>query len=91
MIFLFIVATQAATLASDNSTSVNNVLGGWDTHVNNFEKLEQKLPEVDTAIAALVKDLEVEGLLDSNYFNLLFIQKRMKEPQCVRATSNTSY
>ena len=55
----------AKRLVKQGITFVEVENGGWDTHVNNFEKLEQKLPEVDTAIAALVKDLEVEGLLDT--------------------------
>ncbi len=42
---------------------VNN--GGWDTHTENFEKLDNKLNEVDNALSALVLDLEAEGLLDS--------------------------
>jgi len=55
----------AKRLVKNGTTYVEIENGGWDTHVNNFEKLEQKLPEVDTAVSALVKDLEVEGLLDS--------------------------
>ena len=39
-------------------------LGGWDTHVDNFETLSTKGPEVDTAVAALLDDLERTGLLD---------------------------
>jgi hypothetical protein len=38
--------------------------GGWDTHVDNFEALAEKGPEVDTAVAALLDDLERTGLLD---------------------------
>jgi len=38
-------------------------LGGWDTHVDNFETLAEKGPEVDTAVAALLDDLERTGLL----------------------------
>ena len=39
-------------------------LGGWDTHANNFTALQnQKLPELDKAMAALVEDLEERGLL----------------------------
>lgn len=39
-------------------------LGGWDTHVDNFETLAEKGPEVDTAVAALLDDLARTGLLD---------------------------
>ena len=42
---------------------VNN--GGWDTHTENFEKLDIKLKELDDAVSSLVLDLQSEGLLDS--------------------------
>lgn len=38
-------------------------LGGWDTHAGNFTRLEQKLPEMDQAMAALIDDLDQRGLL----------------------------
>ncbi len=38
-------------------------LAGWDTHAGNFARLEQKLPEMDQAMAALVEDLDQRGLL----------------------------
>jgi uncharacterized protein (DUF1501 family) len=38
-------------------------LGGWDLHQNCFTGLEQKLPEVDQAMSALVEDLASSGLL----------------------------
>ncbi|TWU32501.1 DUF1501 domain-containing protein [Novipirellula artificiosorum] len=38
---------------------------GWDTHKNNFTTLRQKLPEMDQAMATLLKDLSERGLLDS--------------------------
>src|SRR5262249_30655693 len=38
--------------------------GGWDTHGQNFKQLrEQRLPELDTAFATLLKDLDERGLL----------------------------
>jgi len=37
--------------------------GGWDTHVNNFESLETKLGILDTALTALIEDLQISGLL----------------------------
>lgn len=37
--------------------------GGWDTHVNNFEALENKLQVLDQAVDALIKDLAASGLL----------------------------
>jgi uncharacterized protein (DUF1501 family) len=38
---------------------------GWDTHKNNFTVLRQKLPEMDQAMATLLRDLADRGLLDS--------------------------
>jgi hypothetical protein len=43
--------------------TINN--GGWDTHKMNFEAMNNKLPELDKAVAALLLDLEAHGLLDS--------------------------
>ena len=48
---------------------INN--GGWDTHVDNFTKLDNKLKEVDDALSALVSDLASEGLLDSTLIALV--------------------
>lgn len=39
--------------------------GGWDTHVNNFEAMNKKLPILDGAYAALLADLADRGLLSS--------------------------
>jgi len=41
-------------------------LGGWDNHQNIFSTLQnQKLPELDKAMSALVEDLNDKGLLDT--------------------------
>ena len=41
-------------------------LGGWDNHQDIFPTLQnQKLPEMDKAMSALVEDLNSRGLLDS--------------------------
>ena len=37
--------------------------GGWDLHQNCFDQLNNKLPELDNAMSALVQDLEQRGLL----------------------------
>jgi hypothetical protein len=40
--------------------------GGWDTHQRNFRSMkEELLPTWDTAVAALLEDLQERGLLDS--------------------------
>ena len=38
---------------------------GWDTHKQHFQIMDRKLPEMDTAMAALIQDLDSRGLLDS--------------------------
>jgi hypothetical protein len=45
---------------------VTLTLGGWDTHRDNFKKLETSLlPTLDTGLSALLNGLETRGLLDS--------------------------
>jgi Protein of unknown function (DUF1501) len=40
--------------------------GGWDTHAQNFNNLKTRLlPNLDITLAALIKDLDDRGLLDS--------------------------
>jgi hypothetical protein len=39
--------------------------GGWDTHTDNFTKLDDRVKELDDSVSALVEDLASEGLLDS--------------------------
>lgn len=39
-------------------------LGGWDTHNENFEAMEKKLPVLDAALGTLLADLESRGLLE---------------------------
>ncbi len=39
--------------------------GGWDTHKRHFETMNQKLPEFDKALAALLQELADKKLLDS--------------------------
>jgi len=38
--------------------------GGWDTHKEHFERMNEKLPELDQALSALLEDLSAKGLLD---------------------------
>jgi len=37
--------------------------GGWDTHSDNFNALEGRLPEIDQGLSALLADLDARGLL----------------------------
>lgn len=39
--------------------------GGWDTHGDNFNRVEQKGAVLDQALAALLDDLSASGMLDS--------------------------
>ena len=43
---------------------VEVVLGGWDTHNQNFEAMEDKCPPLDQALSALLADLQSRGLLE---------------------------
>jgi hypothetical protein len=37
---------------------------GWDTHADNFERMDDLCPPVDRAISALLADLDARGLLE---------------------------
>ena len=41
---------------------VTLAIGGWDTHTDNFRTLRKQLPEVDSAVTALVEDLHRLGM-----------------------------
>jgi len=43
---------------------VEVVSGGWDTHFENFERMDDLCPPVDRAMSALLADLDARGLLD---------------------------
>ncbi|TLX74307.1 DUF1501 domain-containing protein [Labilibacter sediminis] len=38
--------------------------GGWDTHKLHFERMEEKLPELDKGLSALLEDLDQRGMLE---------------------------
>ncbi len=40
-------------------------MGGWDLHQNCFTSLDNKLPEMDKGMSALMEDLHQRGLLES--------------------------
>jgi uncharacterized protein (DUF1501 family) len=55
---------MARRLVEAGVSCVEVDLGGWDNHQNVFRTLEQnKLPEMDRAMSALVEDLDQRGLL----------------------------
>ncbi|HEY1051919.1 MAG TPA: DUF1501 domain-containing protein [Prosthecobacter sp.] len=55
----------ARRLVERGSKFVEIELGGWDTHSNNFTQVEGLARRVDSALAALLADLEARGLLES--------------------------
>jgi hypothetical protein len=55
----------ARRLIEAGVTFVEVTLGGWDTHQNNFARVQQLSNQVDPAMSALVRDLHDRGLLDS--------------------------
>lgn len=57
-------AILARRLIEAGSTCVTVNTGYWDHHDNIHPNLEQHLPPLDAAIAALVEDLEARGMLD---------------------------
>jgi hypothetical protein len=44
---------------------VEVTLGGWDTHINNFELVRRRCEVLDPAWSALLDDLKDRGLIDS--------------------------
>jgi hypothetical protein len=55
----------ARRLVAEGVPFVTINYGGWDTHKDCFQTLNQKLPEFDKALSALLQDLADRGLLDS--------------------------
>jgi hypothetical protein len=43
---------------------VEVTLGGWDTHDDNFDRVQTRCEVLDTALSTLMVDLEARGLLD---------------------------
>lgn len=54
----------ARRLVEHDVRFVEVVLGGWDTHNENFENLEDRCPILDRSLSALLADLEARGLLE---------------------------
>lgn len=53
----------ARRLIENNVRYVEVTRGGWDTHSNNFETVENNCADMDKALSALLFDLEMRGLL----------------------------
>ncbi|MEM9400002.1 MAG: DUF1501 domain-containing protein [Verrucomicrobiota bacterium] len=54
----------ARRLVEHDVRFVEVTLGGWDTHSDNFEKLPDKTKVLDDALATLLNDLELRGMLE---------------------------
>jgi uncharacterized protein (DUF1501 family) len=59
---------------------VEVVLDGWDTHRDNFPRTRALSLECDTAMAALIEDLQHRGLLDSTL--VVWMGEFGRTPQC---------
>ncbi len=53
----------ARRLVESGIRSVEVQLGGWDTHTENFARVEENATVLDEAMAALIGDLDARGLL----------------------------
>lgn len=54
----------ARRLVEHDVRFVEVTLGGWDTHEDNFERVQTRCEALDTALSTLMADLEARGLLD---------------------------
>src|SRR5262245_34253316 len=59
-------ALAARRLVEAGVRFVTISMGGWDTHNQNFQALKTRnLPQLDTTLSTLIRDLDERGLLDS--------------------------
>lgn len=54
----------ARRLAEHDVRFTEVVLGGWDTHTDNFDRVEELGGRLDGALSALLADLDARGLLE---------------------------
>jgi len=54
----------ARRLVEHDVRFVEVTLGNWDTHTNNFERVEENAAVMDQAMATLLHDLEIRGMLE---------------------------
>ncbi|MBK1879125.1 DUF1501 domain-containing protein [Pelagicoccus mobilis] len=54
----------ARRLVEHDVRFVEVTLGNWDTHTNNFERVEENAAVLDQAMSTLLQDLEVRGMLE---------------------------
>ncbi len=70
----------ARRLVEAGAPVVHFSLGYWDWHGKNFVAGRQQIPMFDTAMAALLEDLEDRGLLDSTI--VLALGEMGRKPKC---------
>lgn len=54
----------ARRLCEHGVRCVEVISDGWDTHADNFDRLDDLTPAIDQALAALLADLDARGMLD---------------------------
>lgn len=54
----------ARRLVEHDVRFVEVTLGGWDTHTNNFERVQENAKTLDTGMSALLDDLKRRGMLE---------------------------
>ena len=54
---------MARRLVEHGVRYVEVMSGGWDTHSENFDRLEDLTPQIDQGLSALLADLDARGLL----------------------------
>ncbi len=55
----------ARRLLESGVSCVEVTLNGWDTHDDNFNRVEALCADLDTGLSALIDDLKARGMLDS--------------------------
>jgi hypothetical protein len=55
---------MARRLVEAGARCVTIGFGRWDYHGNNFGQCRERLPKLDTALSALIDDLDARGILD---------------------------
>ena len=63
--------------------------GGFDWHNDNFDQCDQKLPVLDQALSALLKDLDGKGLLESTL--VVVATEFGRTPKIVQARSGRNH
>jgi len=68
---------------------VEVVSGGWDTHNDNFDSMEELCPAVDRGLTALLEDLHARGLLEDTL--VVLATEFGRTPDIVEARSGRNH